>query len=586
MPAFNRFNAWTDTMVEAANCGTDQFAIALTNSAPSASNTVLADITQIAYTGFGSRNLTTTSSTQTGGVYSLVWASLTLGTTVTSATFRYVVIYDDTLAGDPLVGWYDLGVGTTIPANTSLILSGMGLDLDGSFDPLSLFSGGEQGAWYDPSDLSTLWQDSARTTPVTADGQPVGCIDDKSGNGNHLKQATAGARPLYKTDGVLHWLLFDGSASFMETSASVDLSGTDKLTAWVGVVQSTVTNCQVYEFGTTSISNGSASLYIQSSLRPTLTVRGSVSASFMTGSQRTHTVPFFHTSIVDFAQSSRDSESSQRINWNVDSVTYAGTNDNETGNLGNHLLRIGRRGDATYALNGRIYGFIFRGASTASSDIFGGEDYMADKVGIPVISRVDSVFALGDSTVSDYLSESAVLSFITSLWTKVTVAQPGNTIDQQSAAWTNTNNRHLAKWVVIQVGLNDLNPASETTSAKITKLQGLVNSVKAVVPASCKVFISKMTPCRSRLITLYGGVNGPIAYQRWLDMNEAISGAGATPITNVDGRITAHESLMNDGSGNLSATYDTGDGIHPNNAGRELVADEWVVALVAAGVSV
>lgn len=43
----------------------------------------------------------------------------------------------------------------------------------------ALFATGEQGAWYDPSDLSTLYQDSAGTTPVTAVGQPVGLMLDK-----------------------------------------------------------------------------------------------------------------------------------------------------------------------------------------------------------------------------------------------------------------------------------------------------------------------------------------------------------------------------------------------------------------------
>lgn len=44
----------------------------------------------------------------------------------------------------------------------------------------SLFANGEPGVWYDPSDLSTLCQDSAGTTPVTAVEQPVGLILDKS----------------------------------------------------------------------------------------------------------------------------------------------------------------------------------------------------------------------------------------------------------------------------------------------------------------------------------------------------------------------------------------------------------------------
>ena len=43
----------------------------------------------------------------------------------------------------------------------------------------ALFAAGEQGVWYDPSDFSTMFQDSAGTTPVTAVGQPVGLWLDK-----------------------------------------------------------------------------------------------------------------------------------------------------------------------------------------------------------------------------------------------------------------------------------------------------------------------------------------------------------------------------------------------------------------------
>jgi hypothetical protein len=48
------------------------------------------------------------------------------------------------------------------------------------FSPADLFSAGEQGAWYDPSDFSTLFTDSAGTTPVTAVEQFVGLMLDKS----------------------------------------------------------------------------------------------------------------------------------------------------------------------------------------------------------------------------------------------------------------------------------------------------------------------------------------------------------------------------------------------------------------------
>ena len=50
----------------------------------------------------------------------------------------------------------------------------------GGWTPATLYAGGEQGIWLDPSDFSTMFQDAAGTTPVTAVEQPVGLILDKS----------------------------------------------------------------------------------------------------------------------------------------------------------------------------------------------------------------------------------------------------------------------------------------------------------------------------------------------------------------------------------------------------------------------
>ncbi len=74
-------------------------------------------------------------------------------------------------AGTPLVG------GIAVRADGTIYVSQA---FTPPFDPSDLFASGEQGAWYDPSDFSTMFQDSAGTTPVTAVGQPVGLILDKS----------------------------------------------------------------------------------------------------------------------------------------------------------------------------------------------------------------------------------------------------------------------------------------------------------------------------------------------------------------------------------------------------------------------
>ena len=110
------------------------------------------------------------------------------------------------------------------------------------FTPVKLFSGGEQGAWYDPSDTSTLFQDSAGTIPVTADGDPVGLMLDLSPNGNHASQSVTGSKPIYRTDGTLHWLEGDGVDDYIQTSPiteqpqpTTQLCGVQLITATTGV---------------------------------------------------------------------------------------------------------------------------------------------------------------------------------------------------------------------------------------------------------------------------------------------------------------------------------------------------------------
>lgn len=86
-----------------------------------------------------------------------------------------------------------------------------------NINPASLFLVNgvlQAGAYYDPSDLSSMFQDVAETVPAAVNG-PVARINDKSGNGNHLLQATAANQPILKSSGsgpaTLYWLEFDGA---------------------------------------------------------------------------------------------------------------------------------------------------------------------------------------------------------------------------------------------------------------------------------------------------------------------------------------------------------------------------------------
>lgn len=111
MAAYNKFNCFVEDCTEKVhNLASDTLMVALTDTLPLATNTVLANIVQISYTFCSSRVLTTLSSGQSGGLYKLILQDLVLiasGGNV--GPFRYVVVYNDTPTSPlkPLIGWYD-----------------------------------------------------------------------------------------------------------------------------------------------------------------------------------------------------------------------------------------------------------------------------------------------------------------------------------------------------------------------------------------------------------------------------------------------------------------------------------------------
>lgn len=120
MASYNKFNDFSEQLAKGAqNFGTDTYKVALSNTAPVATNTILSDITQIsAVNGYTS-----------GGTATTISVSETTGTTTVSGTqvvftasggsigpFRYVVLYNDTTTSPskPLVAWWDYGSSITL----------------------------------------------------------------------------------------------------------------------------------------------------------------------------------------------------------------------------------------------------------------------------------------------------------------------------------------------------------------------------------------------------------------------------------------------------------------------------------------
>jgi hypothetical protein len=139
MAVFNKYNCFVENVAEKVhNLGSDVLKVALTNTAPTAADTVWnttvypAPVAANGYTA-GGNTPSITSSTQTSGTYKLVLAD-----TVFTATsggigpFRYVILYNSTASG-AVIGYYDYGSSITL-ADTETFT----IDFDGTNGVLTI----------------------------------------------------------------------------------------------------------------------------------------------------------------------------------------------------------------------------------------------------------------------------------------------------------------------------------------------------------------------------------------------------------------------------------------------------------------
>ena len=110
--------------------------------------------------------------------------------------------------------------------------------------PASLFANAEPGVWYDPSDITTLFQDNFGVTPVTAPAQTVGLILDKSRGlalGPELVVNGSFATDTNWTKGT-GWTISGGSANSIQPNNLQSLTQVRAFPAGTYRVQFTVSN--------------------------------------------------------------------------------------------------------------------------------------------------------------------------------------------------------------------------------------------------------------------------------------------------------------------------------------------------------
>ena len=137
MAAFNKINSFVEAVAEKVhNLGADSIKVMLTNTAPLATNTVYANLVDLATAGgytAGGNVCAITSSIQTTGTYKLILVDSVFTATTGFGPFRYAVLYNDTATNKELIGWYDYGSSVTL-----LALETFTVDFDGAAGVLTI----------------------------------------------------------------------------------------------------------------------------------------------------------------------------------------------------------------------------------------------------------------------------------------------------------------------------------------------------------------------------------------------------------------------------------------------------------------
>lgn len=251
---------------------------------------------------------------------------------------------------------------------------GLGLHLGGrrsaGFNPASLFSGGEQGVFFD-------------VTPTTAGvsvGSTVATLTDTSGRGNNATQATSGLRPTLQTEGGRFYLDFAG-AQGMGTS-SINMSATDEVTIIAGVLKGSNAAAAIVCEHSANTNTNVGSFYIAApeatgaSSDYTHSARASAAAPtpISTGA-------FLAPDLAVITAQLKYSTPLRLIRRNgVQRATSAASMG--TGNLGNYAFFIGARNNASVFFNGRIYGLIVINRLLTAGEIAQAEAWMAAKTGV------------------------------------------------------------------------------------------------------------------------------------------------------------------------------------------------------------
>lgn len=128
MASYNKFNQFTKDLIDGVHdFDAHTFKVMLTNTAPVATNTVKANLTEItAANGYTAGGTATTITTSTSSGTAKVTGTDVVFTAAGGSIgpLRYAVLYNDspTSPADPLIGWWDYASSITLADTETLTI--------------------------------------------------------------------------------------------------------------------------------------------------------------------------------------------------------------------------------------------------------------------------------------------------------------------------------------------------------------------------------------------------------------------------------------------------------------------------------
>lgn len=253
-----------------------------------------------------------------------------------------------------------------------------------AFSPADLFASGEKGYWYDPSDFSTMFQDAAGTTPVTATGQFVGKVLDKSGNGNHLEAVSAAARGVLQQDANgFYYVDCDGIDDGYKTVGAVNAGAAAKATLFFAfkpdvftlnfLVESSAAATAAGTYLVSLSDSGTAGVGIAEALF--VDTAGATSKAQSTGFTF---VPTIMTAQYDYTVAAQADKIRLRRNAVALSPTYPNAA-NGAGTFTNQITYFLGRTGTQYLFDGRLHGMIGRFSASTAEEVSNTESWYNTK---------------------------------------------------------------------------------------------------------------------------------------------------------------------------------------------------------------